>query len=311
LLAEPAPAKAGVGGFLNVLVIRLRIPLLAEADPLKAEWYMIYKSSHKGIQKMAINVKRDEHVLLIEVNRPEKLNAMSQEMYHQLARAYFQLDQDNEARVGLVYAIGPHFTSGLELTDWGGTFDAGKGFPLAAENEIDPFYMMSAARCRKPIVLAVQGYCYTWGFEMMLNTDIRVAATDTRFGMLEVRRGFFPGAGATIRLPQEIGWGNAMRYMLTGDQMSAAEAYRMGLVQLLTDPGQQFDKALELARRVASAAPLGVLNALKSCRVAALQGEEAAKAIIYRAMEEVMKSEDMKEGLLSFIERRAAVFQGK
>jgi enoyl-CoA hydratase/carnithine racemase len=260
---------------------------------------------------MAINVKREEHVLLIEVNRPQKLNAMSQEMYHQMARAYFQLDQDPEARVGLVYAVGPHFTSGLELTDWGGTFDAGKGFPLAVENEIDPFYMMSAARCRKPIVLAVQGYCYTWGFEMMLNTDIRVAATDTRFGMLEVRRGFFPGAGATLRLPQEIGWGNAMRYMLTGDQMSAAEAYRMGLVQLLTEPGQQFDKALELARRVASAAPLGVRNALKSCRVAALQGEEVAKAAIYQAMAEVMKSEDMKEGLLSFIERRAAVFQGK
>jgi enoyl-CoA hydratase len=62
---------------------------------------------------MPINVKRDEHILLIEVNRPEKLNAMSQEMYHQLARAYFQLDQDPEARVGLVYAVGPHFTSGL------------------------------------------------------------------------------------------------------------------------------------------------------------------------------------------------------
>jgi enoyl-CoA hydratase/carnithine racemase len=261
--------------------------------------------------RMAINIKTEEHILLMEVNRPQKLNAMTQEMYHQLARAYFMLDSDPEARVGLVYAVGPHFTSGLELTDWAGTFDAGRGFPFVAENEIDPFYMMSDARCRKPIILAVQGYCYTWGFEMMLNTDIRVAATDTRFAMLEVRRGFLPGAGATLRLPKEIGWGNALRYMLTGDEMSASEAYRLGLVQLLTDPGRQFDKALELARRVASAAPLGVLNALKSCRVAALQGEEAAKAVIYQDMEEVMKSEDMKEGLLSFIERRAAVFQGK
>jgi enoyl-CoA hydratase/carnithine racemase len=260
---------------------------------------------------MAINVKRDEHVLLIEVNRPEKLNAMSQEMYHQLARAYFQLDRDPEARVGLVYAVGPHFTSGLELTDWAGTFDAGKGFPFVAADEIDPFYMKSDTRCRKPIVVAVQGYCFTWGFEMMLNTDIRVAATDTKFGMLEVRRGFFPGAGATLRLPKEIGWGNAMRYMLTGDQMSATEAHRLGLVQLLTEPGEQFDKALELAKRVASAAPLGVLTALKSCRLAALQGEEAAKAIINQDMKEVMTSEDMKEGLQSFIERRAAVFQGK
>ncbi len=260
---------------------------------------------------MTVNIKTEGHILLIEVNRPKKYNAMTQEMYHQMARAYFKLDQETDVRVGLVYAIGPHFTSGLELTDWAGTFDIGQGFPFVKENEIDPFYMMSSLRCRKPIVMAVQGYCYTWGFEMMLNTDIRVAATDTRFGMLEVRRGFFPSGGATLRLPKEIGWANAQRYMLTGDEMNATEAYRLGLVQHLTEPGQQFDKALEIAGRVASAAPLGVQSALKSCRAAALQGEEAAKEIIFQDVAEVMKSDDMQEGLKSFIERRAAVFQGK
>ena len=260
---------------------------------------------------MTIHIKIEDHIGFIEVDRPKKYNAMTQEMYHQLARAYFTLDAEPDARVGLVYAVGPHFTSGLELTDWAGTFDAGKGFPFVPGQEIDPFYMMSDARCRKPIVLAVQGYCYTWGFEMMLNTDIRVAATDTRFGMLEVKRGFFPGAGATLRLAREIGWANAMRYMLTGDEMNAAEAYRLGLVQHLTEPGGQFDCALEIARHVAAAAPLGVENALKLSRLAVLQGEEAAKGLIYPAMEEVMKSEDMMEGLQSFIERRAAAFKGK
>lgn len=260
---------------------------------------------------MTINIKTEDHILFIEVNRPEKYNAMTQEMYHQLARAYFRLDADTEARVGLVYAVGPHFTSGLELTDWAGTFDVGKGFPFCKENEIDPFYMMSDVRCRKPVIMAVQGYCYTWGFEMMLNTDIRVAATDTRFGMLEVKRGFFPAGGATLRLPKEIGWGNTQRYMLTGDEISATEAYRLGLVQYLTEPGRQLDKALEIAIRVVAAAPLGVQNALKSCRVAVLQGEEAARATIYQDVAEVMKSEDMKEGLQSFIERRTAVFKGK
>lgn len=260
---------------------------------------------------MTINLKTEDHILFIEVDRPKKYNAMTQEMYHQLGRAYFKLDADPDARVGLVYAVGPHFTAGLELTDWGGTFDAGKGFPFVPEDEIDPFYMMSDARCRKPIVLAVQGYCYTWGFEMMLNTDIRVAATDTRFGMLEVKRGFFPGAGATLRLAREIGWANAMRYMLTGDEMSGPEAYRLGLVQELAEPGQQFARALEIARHVAAAAPLGVEYALKLSRLAAREGEEAGKGPVYPAMEEVMKSEDMKEGLQSFIERRAAVFKGK
>lgn len=260
---------------------------------------------------MHIKIKTDGHILLMEVNRPEKLNAMNQDMYHELARSYFQLDSDDELRVGLVYAIGPHFTSGLELTDWAGTFDEGKGFPLLQKGEIDPFYMMSEARCRKPIVMAVQGYCYTWGFEMMLNTDIRIAATDTRFGMLEVRRGLFPAAGATLRLPEEIGWANAMRYMLTGDEMSAEEAFRLGLIQHLTEPGRQFDKAMEIARRVAGAAPLGVQNALQSSREAALSGKEEERTKIYRRLAEVMKSEDMKEGLQSFLERRAAVFKGK
>ena len=99
--------------------------------------------------------------------------------------------------------------------------------------------------------------------------------------------------------------------MLTGDAMSADEAYRLGLVQHLTEPGQQLEKALGLAGRVASAAPLGVRNALKPCRVAALQGEEAAKAIIYKDVTEVMKSEYMQTGILSSIERREAVFKGK
>ncbi|MDQ5987542.1 MAG: Short-chain-enoyl-CoA hydratase [Syntrophus sp. SKADARSKE-3] len=260
---------------------------------------------------MTINIKTEGHIFLIEVNRPQKYNAMTQEMYHQLAQAYFKLDADADARVGLLYAIGPHFTSGLELTDWAEAFSSGRGFPLDEKNAIDPFYMMSDVRCRKPIIIAVQGYCYTWGLEIMLNTDIRVAATDTRFGMLEVRRGFFPSGGATLRLPKEIGWGNAQRYLLTGDEMSAEDAYRLGLVQHLTEPGRQFEKAMELAGRVASAAPLGVRNVLKSCRVAALEGEEAAKAIIHQDVAEIMKSEDMQTGIQSFIERREAVFKGK
>jgi len=258
-----------------------------------------------------INIKTEGHILLIEIDRPKKYNAMNQDMYHRLAQACFRLDQDHDLRVGVVYGMGPHFTSGLELTDWAGIFDIGKGFPLAKENEIDPFYMMSEKRCRKPIIIAVQGYCYTWGVEFLLNTDIRIAATDTRFAMLEVRRGFFPCGGATLRWPREIGWANAQRYLLTGDEMTAEEAYRLGMVQHLTEPGKQLDKAMEIARRVASAAPLGVSNILKSCRIAQLTGEYAAKEAIFGDVAEVMKSEDMKEGLQSFIERRAAVFQGK
>ena len=149
---------------------------------------------------MTINIKTEEHIMLIEINRPKKYNAMTREMYTQMARAYYELDRNDDLWVGVVYANGPHFTSGLELTDWSDAFSNGVGFPLGGENEIDPFYMMNEKRCRKPIIFAVQGYCFTWGPEVMLNADIRVAASDTRFAMLEVRRGFFTCGGATFRL---------------------------------------------------------------------------------------------------------------
>jgi len=191
---------------------------------------------------MTINVKSEEHIMLIEIDRPQKYNAMTREMYTQMARAYYQLDRDDRYRVGVVYANGPHFTSGLELTDWSEAFSSGAGFPLGGKEEIDPFYMMSEERCRKPIIFAVQGYCFTWGVEVMLNADIRVAAFDTRFAMLEVRRGFFPCGGATFRLVRDIGWSNAMRYLLTGDQWSAEDAYRMGLVQYVTESGNNWTK---------------------------------------------------------------------
>lgn len=259
---------------------------------------------------MNINIKTENHILLIEIDRPKKYNALTREMYSQLASAYYQLDNDEHLWVGVVYANGPHFTSGLELTDWADVFSGGGGFSVDESREIDPFYMAGEKRCRKPVIFAVQGYCYTWGVEMMLNSDIRVAASDTRFGQLEVLRGFFPCGGGTIRLARDMGWSNAMRYLLTGDTWSAEDAYRMGLVQHLTEPGKQLELALELARKVAAAAPLGVQNILKSGRLAEIRGEQAAKDLIFQDVAEVMKSEDMKEGLLSFIERRKAVFKG-
>lgn len=259
---------------------------------------------------MAVNVWSEDRILFIEVDRPEKLNALTRDMYLGIARAYARLDRDPELRVGLLHAKGPHFSSGIDLPDWSGTFASGGGFPVP-DDGIDPFAMNGGPRCRKPVVMAVQGYCYTWSIEMMLNTEIRVAASDTRFAMLEVKRGLFPCGGATLRLPQEIGWSNAQRYLLTGDEWSAEDALRWGMVQQVTAPGQQLDAAIDLALRVAAAAPLGVSGVLRSSRLAALQGEDAAIADIFVEMSRLMQSEDVKEGLQSFLERRSAVFRGR
>jgi enoyl-CoA hydratase/carnithine racemase len=163
---------------------------------------------------MSIEIERRDHLFLMGVRRPAKMNALNKETYHSLARALHRLEHDPDLWVGVIWAEGPHFTSGVDLSDWAEAFASGSPYPVAAD-EIDPF-SMSGPRLSKPLVIAVQGRCYTWGWELLLNTELRVAATDTRFAMLEVRRGFYACGGATLRLPTEIGWANAQRYLLTG-----------------------------------------------------------------------------------------------
>ncbi len=256
-----------------------------------------------------IETHQNGHILEIKVNRPEKHNALSPEMYRDLARAYGELSRNPELRVGLLYGEGAHFSSGVELDKWAPIFGNGKGFEVG-EGEIDPFGLQ-AQRHTKPVVMAVQGNCFTWGVEIMLNTEIRVAASDTRFAMLEVKRGIFPCGGATLRLPRQMGWGAAHRYLLTGEFWYAEEALRTGLVQEVVAPGEQVNKAREIATQIAKAAPLGVQGVLKSTRMAWNEGEAEAARHLFVDMVPVMQSEDAAEGVASFMQRREAVFKGR
>ncbi len=161
------------------------------------------------------------------------------------------------------------------------------------------------------MICAVQGRCLTIGIELMLAADIRIASSTTTFAQIEIKRGLFPFGGATFRFPREVGWGNAMRYLLTADEFGAAEALRIGLVQEVVEPGQQVTRALELAQVVAAQAPLGVRATLASARLSIAEGEEAAKRRLIPDMQPIIQSEDLKEGVQSFIERRQAKFQGR
>lgn len=256
-----------------------------------------------------IEVRQQGHILLIKVNRPEKYNALSPDMYHALGRALARLNSDSSLRVAVLHAEGKHFSAGVELDLWVPIFGAGSAFRVGAD-EIDPFGL-TGERHRKPIVMAVQGYSFTWAVEVMLNTEIRIAARDTQFQMLEVQRGLYPCGGATLRLPKEIGWSNAHKVLLTGDRWSAEDALRWGMVQEVVEPGEQFAKAMEYAEKVAACAPLGVQGLLKSTRTAMAEDHATAVQQMFRDLAPVMKSEDLAEGLRSFVERRKAVFSGR
>jgi len=250
------------------------------------------------------------HVLLMGINRPEKRNALDLEMYYELARAYGKLSQDKDLRCGLLYAVGDHFSAGLDLPQWGPVFASGKWLDME-EDMVDPFGLDEDNRCKKPVVMACQGICYTIGFELLLAADVRVAANNLRLAQLEVKRAIFPVGGATVRMFQEIGWGHAMRYLLTGDELPGAEAYRLGLVQELVEPGQEFGRALDIAERIAKAAPLGVQAALASARRARIHGNKAALASLFEEIGPLMTSKDSQEGLQAFLERREPNFTGE
>lgn len=257
-----------------------------------------------------IKVEQRGHVLCIGFNRPDKYNAMSLDMYQALAAAYGRLHNEDELRSGLLYGHGKHFTAGLELDQWAPVF-AGGGFPDIPDDAIDPFGLDPYKRLGKPMVVAMQGICFTVAIELALAADIRVAAEDCRFGQIEVKRGIYPVGGATIRFIQNIGWGNAMRYLLTADEFGAQDAYRMGLVQEVAPVGEQYDKAFELTERIGKQAPLGVQATLRNSRLSIIEGERAAIDRLFPELKPIMGSEDAEEGVRSFLERREAEFKGR
>jgi enoyl-CoA hydratase len=255
-----------------------------------------------------ITEERMGHVLLIGLNRVAKRNAFDPPMFHDLARAYGSYEANPDLRCAVVFAHGPHFTGGIDLAQFAALFE--REDPFAQQpGQIDPFGLRS--HLSKPLVMAVQGITFTIGIEMLLAADIRIAASDARFAQLEIARGLYPLGGATFRLMRATGWGNAMRYLLTADEFGATEALRIGLIQEVSEPGKQLERAVAIAERIAAQAPLGVQATLRSARLSIMEGESRAAARVRDDMPAILASEDFREGLASFRERRAAHFLGK
>ncbi len=146
---------------------------------------------------------------------------------------------------------------------------------------------------------------------MALAADIVIAAENCRFAQLEPKRGIMAGHGGSFRLVERAGWGNAMRWLLTGDEFDVREAYRLGLVQEIVPVGQQLPRALELADRIAARAPLAVQGTIETCRRAAGPSVLAAASFMTAHNTELYRTEDAAEGRASFIEKREAVFRGR
>ena len=251
------------------------------------------------------------HVLLIGINRPAKRNGWTPPMFRQLAEAYTRLDDDPQLRVGVLHAFGDHFTAGLDLPAVSAYMQRGE--KAITEGLVEPHdYGLPGYRRRtKPMVVAVKGICFTVGIELMLGADIVVAADNCRFSQMEVQRGIMATGGATLRMAERAGTGNALLHLLTADEFGSSEAYRLNFVQKVVPAGQELQEALQIAQRIEAQAPLAVvatrLNVLKAIE----QGQAAAVADFIPVQKELANSEDAVEGVRAFIERRPAQFSGR
>ncbi len=280
-------------------------PALAQAQPAAAA----AAPAPAAAKTATVTLDRpSKGVFLIGIDRVEAGNRIDIPTFGAIGEAYYQLEHDGDLRVAVLYGKGPDFSQGLDVASWGAALRSGPFQPPA--NFIDPVATAGPERS-KPLVVAVQGHVTRVAHELFLAADIRLAADDAIFNQGEVTAASFPGGGATIRFVREAGWANAMRYMLTGDDWRADDAYRMGLVQSVTKPGQQLEQAIELATRIAANAPLGVQATIGSARRAFREGERVALLTLQPEFARLFRTEDRQEYVRALQEKRRPVYVGR
>lgn len=254
-----------------------------------------------------VTVEAGDGVLVVRLNRPEARNALSPSMLVGMADAWTRLDTDDTLRCAVLTGVGGAFCSGMDLRAQGAEN------PLGHRWEADPNLhwraMLRERQPIKPIVAAVEGPAVAGGTEIMLGTQLRVAAESATFGLFEVRRGLFPLGGSTVRLIRQIGYTHAMELLLTGRSYTAAEARAIGLVGRVVTDGEALDAALDLARQIAANAPLSVEAILRSVRETAGLDEADGLARELEIGWPIFATQDAAEGPRAFAERRPAVWK--
>ena len=246
-------------------------------------------------------------LLLIGLDRATKRNAFDSHLIHDLSLALTEYEDHPELRCAVIFAHGDHFTAGLDLVELQPKLSS--GIFSYDEHQVNPWGTSGRQR-KKPVIVAVQGFCYTAGIELMLNADIVIAQDNSQFAQMEVQRGILPFGGATVRFVQAAGWSKAMRYLLTGDTFDAQTALDLNLINEITREAP-LNRAIELAERIAQAAPLAVQATLASAKEAAEHGAETAFSNLQQHLSPLLNTQDVQEGVMAMLQRRAPEFKGQ
>jgi len=247
---------------------------------------------------------------LITLNRPEARNAVNGDVAAGMEAAIDRMEADDEVWVGVIQAntegqSKPVFCAGADLK----AINSGDAASLATAK--GGFAGFAYRDRKKPVIVAVDGLATAGGCEIVLAADMVVATTRSAFGLAEAKRNLIAGAGGLFRLPRAIGQAPAMEVILTGEPLAADRAHQLGLVNRLVEPGEATEEALRLADQVTAAAPLAVWESRKVVLAAAYEDDETLQRMTNEGFATVMKSEDTKEGLEAFIEKRQPNWKGR
>jgi enoyl-CoA hydratase len=247
----------------------------------------------------------DEHVAVLTIDRPERHNSLTLAMTRRLAEVTAEVRHDDRVRAIVLTGAGTRaFCAGGDLAEL---------IPRLTAGDLEALFPDPTKRffsdCYKPVVAAVNGLCIAGGLEILVGTDIRVAAEHAVFGLAETKWGIVPGGGSHVRLPQQIPWAIAMQILLTAEPIDARRAYEAGLVNEVLPGDAVLPRALEIAHGIARNGPLAV-QAAKEIAVRAL-GNEARFALEQDVNRRVCGTADAKEGPRAFTERRTPVYEGR
>jgi enoyl-CoA hydratase len=252
-----------------------------------------------------IEYTTEGHVAVITINRPDARNAVNGDVAQGIEDAIDRLEGDDSLWLGILTGVPPVFCAGADLKE----INAGRAANLNTKR--GGFAGITSRDRTKPIIAAVDGPALAGGTEICLACDLIVASSSAKFGIPEVKRCLVAAGGGLFRLPRKIPFNIAMELTLTGDPIDAERAHHFGLVNYLTEPGGALDRAKELARQIEANAPVAVRASRRVVLASATEDESTGWRLSGEAFAEALSSEDSKEGLMAFIEKRPPNWAGK
>lgn len=302
----------GPFGMMNDLGMDKSLSLIEQVGNLHASFSvpdLMQQQANQGtpwvIKDVRLEVK--DHIAIIRVNRPQAMNALNEKVLAELSEAITQIQEESSIRVVIITGEGPAFVAGADIRAMlSKNLDEIREFTSFGQD-----VMNAIDRLDKPVIAAINGFALGGGLELALACDIRLASSEARMGFPEVGLGIFPGFGGTQRATRLIGKGRASELIFTGDHISADEAASMGLVNRVVPAQKLMDEARQLAGRIAARGPLALAGAKKAINKALQVGLDEGLDFELDEIVKTFDTEDQKEGMTAFIERRSPDFKGQ